>query len=232
MDLKAEFAQIKQEFFEKGFVKRNFGTLDEGTFIQIAKSLGKLLPIGRHNLQGSRYIQNVSEDGLFRREEVPWHNDFSYSIGDYDGTILMMKSFDSNVPTYFADTTLIYDTLEEDLKEELSSIKCSYLAPSHYHDLLSESQLKLVLKKTVSKPLIIKHPVSFKKCLYFSPATLHRATKSFDLEKLVSAAEKIKVPMYYENNDIVIFDNLRWMHKRPAFEGHRQLWRISFSYVQ
>ncbi|NQZ02406.1 MAG: TauD/TfdA family dioxygenase [Bdellovibrionales bacterium] len=231
MNWNNELSKIKQEFFDHGFVKRNLGALDKKTFTQVAESLGKLLPIGRHNVTGSRYIQNVSEDGLFKRDEVPWHNDFSYSVGDYDGTILMMRSFENRVPTYFSDTKAIYQSLPDLQKEEYSLIQCSYLAPAHYHDLLSKTQLKVVLKNLVSKPLIIKHPVSGQKCLYFSPATLHKSTRPFDLENLVSIAEEIKQPMFYENNDILIFDNLRWMHKRPSFEGHRQLWRISFSYV-
>ena len=78
--------------------------------------------------------------------------------------------------------------------------------------------------------MVVTHPISGSKTLYFSPATLSESTKEIDLEGLVRRAEENRIEVHYKENDIVIFDNLRWMHKRPSFQGHRQLWRISFCY--
>lgn len=232
LDFKSEILSIKKDFFSKGIARRNFGKLSFDDFSTLGCMLGKPLPVGKHNLPGRRYIQNVSPNGLFRREEVPWHNDLSYSIGNYDGTILYMKSFDIKVPTYFVDTCELYSMLSEKEKVEYSDIVCSFIAPTHYHDLLSNSQLKLVKKKITKKKLIIEHPISGRKTLYFSPITLHKSTKKFNLKKILEWSEKIKFSINYSINDIIIFDNLRLMHRRPLFKkGNRQLWRISFCYV-
>ena len=232
MNFKSDIPSMKDEFFKKGFVRRNFGKISFDDFCLLGQMLGKPLPVGKHNLSGRRYIQNVSPDGLFRREEVPWHNDFSYSTGNYDGTMLHMESFDIKVPTYFVDTHELYLMLNDDEKSEYSDIICRFVAPAHYHDLLSDSQLKLVNKNVIEKKLIIEHPVSGVKTLYFSPATLFDSTKEFNLKKLLNWSEEKKFLIEYSLNDIIIFDNLRFMHRRPHFEeGNRRLWRISFCYV-
>ena len=38
--------------------------------------------------------------------------------------------------------------------------------------------------------------------------------------------------MFWGDNDMIIYDNLRVMHKRDAFEGERILWRIQFNYEE
>ena len=38
--------------------------------------------------------------------------------------------------------------------------------------------------------------------------------------------------MYWNEGDIIVYDNLRMMHRRDAFEGERILWRIQFNYEE
>lgn len=232
LNFKNDILVMKKDFFSKGIVRRNFGELSCDDFYTLGKMFGKLLPIGKHNLSGRRCIQNVSPEGLFGREEVLWHNDFSYSKGSYDGTILYMKSFNIKVPTYFVDTGELYLMLDKEEKDKYSDIVCSFIVPPHCYDLLSDSQLKIVKKDIVKKKLITEHPISGIKTLYFSPATLHKTTKEFNLKKFLEWSEQKKISIDYSINDIVLFDNLRFMHRRPSFaEGSRQIWRISFRYV-
>ena len=217
---------------EKGFVSINFGELSEDDIFEIGSSLGKPLPVGKHNYNKHRYIQDVSPNGLFRNEEVPWHNDFSYSQGSYDGTLLYMQHYEADVPTEFADMCAVYKMLPDEMKSKYKDIVCGFRAPHHYHDLLSSSQLKLVSNYQSQKKLILDHPVTRTTSVYFSPATIFETSSPIDVDYLLSLTEKVKFKIHYRQHDLVIFDNLRYMHRRPSFSnGFRQLLRISFCYV-
>jgi len=231
-DFQMQIPQIRQQFLDEGFVKFNFGKLSEEDLFEIASHLGKPLPVSRHNYNGHRYIQDVSPNGLFKSDEVPWHNDFSYSQGHYDGTLLYMQHYEVDVPTEFADMCAVYEKLPKELKNQYEDIVCGFRAPEHYHDLLSTSQLKLVSQYQSKKKLVLMHPIVNATSIYFSPATLFETSSPIDMDYLLSLTEEVKFQIHYKEDDLVIFDNLRFMHRRPSFsDGFRQMLRISFCYV-
>lgn len=223
---------IREKFFTDGFVRINLGEQTPRDLLELSKQLGKALIVGKHHIPGHRRIQKVSEDGLFRREAVPWHNDFSYSVGEYHGTLLYHHSGLTSVPTEFTDNLKAYDALPEETKAYLDGIEAEFVAPEHYHDLLHKPQLELVTRSVIRRKVALKHPITGRTSLYYSPATIQNPSHPLDIENLLQVSERYSFKVNYKPHDIVIFDNLRMMHRRPAFEGKRTLHRISFRYVQ
>lgn len=223
---------IVDSFFETGLIciKTDPKNIIPENLKKIASYFGKLLITGKHHLPGDRHVQLISEDGLFGRGDVPWHNDFSYSIGDYHGTLLAYVK--SDVPTYteFVDCNLAYDTLSVEDKEYLADATATFGIPVKYDGLISDTQVKVIQKHVMTRPIAMVHPVTDKTSLYFSPETIVNTNKPFDKDRFVKHCESIAFKHCWEEGDIILWDNRRMLHRRSKFSGHRELHRVNFQY--
>ncbi len=94
---------IKTRFQETGFVHLARTTpMSSEELVGLAEAFGDLLMTERHTAE-HKAVQIISEDALFARDEVPWHNDWSYGVGNYVGTILYNHRNAEIAPTYFVD---------------------------------------------------------------------------------------------------------------------------------
>lgn len=224
--------EIKKEYFDNGFVhiKTDPKNVEPENLKKIASYFGKLLITGKHHIEGDRYVQLLSENALFGNGDVPWHNDFSYSIGDYHGTLLAYVESDTPTHTEFVDTNLAYEMLSQEDKDYLSDAEATFGIPGKYDGLISETQVKVIQKHVMTRPISMVHPVTGKTSLYFSPETLMKTNKPIDKERLVKHCESIAFKHHWEKGDMILWDNRRMLHRRDAFTGHRKLLRVNFQY--
>ncbi|MBT3560640.1 MAG: hypothetical protein HN497_06370 [Flavobacteriaceae bacterium] len=213
--LKDGFVHIKN--------KRNL-TIDE--FANFSSFLGKPLVTEKHILNEDRTVQAVANTELFKNSDVDWHNDWSYGRGNYFGVVLYNKSNGDICPTQFIDMKLALDRYNN--KDDLKDIIGYYYPPEDLHYCFTEKQLKLLAKQNIHRPFIFEHHVTGEKVLYFSPGTLHKTSRPIDVDKLLEHCLKFAWQHEWEDNDIIVYDNIRVMHKRDAFTGERLLWRTQF----
>ena len=102
-----------------------------------------------------------------------------------------------------------------------------YYPPTHLHgQCFTEKQLRILKKQAVTRPYIINHHVTGEEILYCSIGTLQN--HDWVLTPLREWIEENAYKHIWEENDILIWDNLKMNHKRESFEGERLLWRTQF----
>jgi len=193
-------------------------------FKSIAYSLGKPLVTSKHVIDEDRTIQELSNNGLFGDGEVDWHHDWSYGRGNYFGTILYNVKNAHLSPTWFCDMS----KAPEELKRNYTQAIGEYYPPTHLHgQCFTEKQLRILEKQKVKRDFLIRHHVTGEQILYCSFGTM-RNIDDHDVTPILDWVEKNSYKHEWEENDILIWDNLKMNHKRVAFEGERLLWRTQF----
>jgi len=198
--------------------------LDITEFETLANFLGKPLVTSKHVLNEARTVQELSNTGLFSNGDVDWHHDWSYGRGNYFGTILHNVKNAHLSPTWFCDMS----KAPKNLRELYVDAVGEYYPPTHLQgQCFTEKQLRLLEKQKVSRPYNIKHHITGEDILYCSISTLRN--KDRDLQPIIDWVEENAYKHEWEDNDILIWDNLKMNHKRIAFEGERLLWRTQFT---
>ena len=225
------YSQIRDKFFSDGFVHLNIGNAVLREEIEeILSHFGKQLIVGKHHADGDKRLQVVSEEAMFGSDYLHWHTDQSYSPGNYNGTLLAFDSADNDSYTEFADMQKAYEDLPAHVIEYFKKVKCKYGVPVGLDNLISPAQKRILERNQVEWPLIVTHPITNKKSIYFSPLTMVQSNLPLEADKLLEYCEKYTYKHNWKPGDIVLWDNRRVMHRRPAFKGHRQLFRTCFSY--
>ena len=105
----------------------------------------------------------------------------------------------------------------------------------------NRTDLPLARKKTIEKKLIVKHPLSGKKGLYFPFFHIFKMQNSFNpslclkqyFHKLIECYVGSKGKIYSHQwvpGDIILSDQVHSLHRRDPFEGFRELYRTAFWY--
>lgn len=222
---------VKAEFFDKGFVHIPCSEpMSAPDLLALGESFGPLLAGERHT-RDHPAIQIISETGLFGDQDLPWHNDFSYGEGDFFGTLLCNRKNGEAAATSFVDMEAACAALSDDEQTRLRCLIGHYYLPaSMMSDFYSEKQERSMQRARSTRPLVFDHPESGRPILYFSPGTLRRVRGGeADIEALVAHCERFAWDHQWKPHDVLLYDNFRVMHKRPPFQGERELWRIQFS---
>lgn len=193
------------------------------TYENFVKKIGKLLVTEKHVLNNSKTIQEVSNVGLFRNHDVDWHNDWSYGRGNYFGTSLYNVKNADLAETQFIDMSKLPTTFYEIYKGK----EAKYAPPKYLNYCFTEKQILLLEKQNIKRSMVFQHPVTKENILYCSPGTIQKPHDN--LNKIINYIEKICYCHKWEKNDLLLFDNLKMMHRRKSFIGDRILWRIQFT---
>ena len=190
--------------------------------------------------------KNNKTIGLFSDHDLEWHQDFAHTVGDYHGTAILGISNTHLAPTIFCDLKKAYDNLDDDLREVVEGVSCQHRVTDNvYRDVELTPAMKRLLKmkdyhidgdyshsylkgEIPNRPLVTLHPITKEKSLYLGPAT--NLDKPEYFADLIKHCEKYEFSIDWEDGDIILFDNLTTMHRRPAFNGIRELHRIQFNY--
>ncbi len=208
---------LKELLLSFGIVHIKNAELNIIEFAELAEKLGKPLKTEKHTV--NQYVQMVSTDGLFEDKEVDWHNDWSYGRGNYYGTILYNVKSGSLANTYFVDMADAPRELKKKYKNEVGE----YFPPESLQEkCFTEKQIRILKKMKVTRPFVQKY--NDKEILYCSLGTINK-----DFPDIREFAENNSYKHEWEEGDILIWDNMRMMHKRDSFKGERTLWRVQFA---
>lgn len=223
---------IPQQLWDNGIVIYNTGKqyADVSVINRVLEQFTKTMIVGKHHVDNDKRLQIVSEKEMFGSDYLHWHHDQSYAPGNYEGTLLAFQAADYETYTEFANMRLAYDNLTKLQQEQYSHITCSYGAPDNYINIIHPAQQRIMKSAPKSKPLVITHPITNKKSLYFSPLTFVGSNLPLDTAGLLEHCEKFAFKHYWSPGDIVLWDNRTMIHRRMAFKGHRELLRVSFRY--
>ena len=222
--------QIAEAYFETGFVRLESGQpLSQEKLLTLARVFGDLLPIEKHT-GCDPALQIVGHDGLFGKSEVPWHSDYSYGRGAFYGTLLYNADNGAEAATHFVDMEEVCAALSPAETDRLSQMKGHYSAHKHLRStFFSSDEAALMKQQEIIRPLVFRHPSTGHDVLYISPATLRNVSGGeIDMASLIGLVEQKAWVHRWQPYDVLLYDNLRLMHRRPPFTGRRTLWRIQF----
>jgi taurine dioxygenase len=229
--IEIDYAEFKQEpdlidfLMDHGLIVVRDVDLDMESFKDIIPRLGKPLTTNKHVLDDDRVVQELSENGLFGNSEVEWHNDWSYGRGNYYGTMLYNVEGGDLAETWFSDMTQTPKALSYMYNNKVGE----YYPPQNLHDAcFTEKQLRVLEKQKVTRPCVFDHPLSGNEVLYVSPGTQQNPEVDTMPAKLWANIPMNHYAHKWKPGDLLIWDNVRMMHKRFAFQGHRMLWRTQF----
>lgn len=223
--------RIRSEFVDKGFVHiRSEQPVAASDLLALAEGFGPLLETDRHTPEHPA-IQIISDTGLFGDQDLPWHNDFSYGEGGFFGTLLCNRKNGEAAATSFVDMGVAAAALPDEERERLRSLTGHYFLPAAMmSDFYSDKQERSMKRACSARALVFDHPESGRPVLYFSPGTLRRVRGGdVDIDGLIHHCENFAWDHRWQPNDVLLYDNFRVMHRRPPFEGERELWRIQFA---
>jgi alpha-ketoglutarate-dependent taurine dioxygenase len=184
--------------------------------------IGKPLVTERHVLNAMKTVQEVSNNGLFGDTDVHWHNDWSYGRGDYFGTALYNVCNADLSDTWFQDMS----KLPKDYYQNFTDKKGYYLPPQQFSYCFTDRQHHMILKQRICRDFVFDHPVTGEPVLYCSPGTLQQPHP--DISSVISYSDTHAYIHKWKPRDLLLWDNLKMMHKRQSFVGQRLLWRIQF----
>lgn len=245
----AELAAIKQAIYEHGvavFRDQEFSPEDH---IAFAKRWGGIDINNYFPLQ-----DEYPEIAIVRKkpDQVTniggaWHTDHSYDQIPAMGSILVARELPPRGgDTLFAHMGAAYDSLPDDLKEEIEGLKAYHTADHVYEEGGIYAQTDMGselrgqdLKTGAVHPVVIRHPATGRKLLYVNGAfTIHFVGQTREeslplLSKLLAAAvrEDNQCRVEWKPGTVAIWDNrTTWHNALNDYQGHyREMHRITLS---
>lgn len=172
-------------------------------------------------VKSTNYISDIVKEKGQRAPGSTWHVDLGYLNISATMTLLYGLNMPTEGNTNFISTYDKYKSLSKSEKKFYSSIIINQTTES---------------KSTFSfKPVIIKHPVSKKKCIYVQGIermnnvlnyTIHESKILFNY--LLQNTIKNMCSYKWSDNDLLIFDNRCLVHRAAATKetDYRRLYRI------
>jgi len=174
-------------------------------------------------------------DGQATYGRIPWHTDLAFSTTPNAGAVLrMVKCSQHGGQTGWTDTAMAWDALDDRVKARIDGLEARYifspdLSGMRFNKpdgkLVSATQKKLPSYPPVAHPLVWIHPETGRNILNISTLNIQSVMgmseeESDALIQLLidhTLQEQFQYIHEWQNNDIVVWDNRRTMHK--AF-GH------------
>jgi taurine dioxygenase len=230
----ADFAQIEKAFNDAGVVVIRDQQLTPEQQLAFSRRFGELenYPLGKFILPGHDEIlvvSNILEDGKpigLVDAGRAWHSDMSFVEKPPRASLL----YSLEVPrqngkvigdTLFASTAAAWDGLPDETRRKIDGLKVRNSFSSYAVNKTDGREKEGDAVPDVMHPLVRTHPLTGRKCLFFS----ERVTASVgDLDRAATAAliaqllAHLTQPKYvYRHNwregDLIIWDNCSSMHK-------------------
>ena len=218
-----DLTSVRDDLIEYGLVLIENADIMLSDFERLTDSFKKKLVIERHAISKDRTVQDLSDKGLFGNGAVDWHNDWSYGRGSYYGTALYNVENASISPPYFCDMS----HAQMSLLKKYENVSGTYFPPVNTHEIcFTERQLQVIKKSQISRPFVFES--NGKKILYCSFGSLQETTENISLEPIREFISANTYIHQWEPNQLLLWDNMKMIHKRDKFKGVRRLWRTQF----
>lgn len=189
-------------------------------------------------------ISNV-DGGYTGTGELTFHSDHKWTPYPSSGSLLYALEIpDEGGDTYWLNTNLVYETLDEATKEQISNLQLITYNPFLQDQNAPRNLYRLdksipLISPVFPHPLVRSHPETGKKHLYLDAATEVEIV-DFHPEEGVVLIELLRQHLnqpqfYYQHKwsvgDIVYWDNQATLHYRQAFNPNerRVLKRVSLA---
>ncbi len=176
-----------------------------------------------------------------------WHTDHSYDQVPAMGSILVARELPpSGGDTLYAHMGAAYDSLPDDLKEEIEGLEAFHSADHVYKEDGLYAQTDMGgdlrgqdLETGATHPVVIRHPETGRKLLYVNSAfTIHIVGRTREeslplLQRLYAAAlnDENQYCVQWQPGSVAIWDNrTTWHNAVNDYQGHaREMHRITLS---
>jgi len=164
-------------------------------------------------------ISNTDE-GALGNAEVHFHADLIFLPNP--GTVSCLYCLETPAQggdTYWTGNIAAYDTLDDEMKEHLEGLQIAY----------AHSRPEYNPPEPPRHPIVLTHPESGRKGLYFSPnhARWVEGLPESESQKTISfltnhlTQERFIHCHHWHPGDLVIWDNRSTMHRRDSFDNAR-----------
>jgi len=221
---------LKQLLAENGVVILRNQLIDDDQFVSFLKRLGDLMfTAGEKPVPHQPWLNLVSNVGSDRIPRSVFHTDTSYVAKPPAYTVLRAISLPKcGGETLFSNQYYAFETLPDQVKAKLSNASSLHIASGVKLDPDRESQ--------AWHPLFQRHPISGKIALFLSTPERCQVIQGLNLEESQRAIRLLYrhsirshrlYRHYWQNGDIVIWDNRCTMHRADHSKviGDRVLYR-------
>ena len=176
-----------------------------------------------------RICINPGETDLEVTPAMPWHHDKGYSTDVHHTIGLFCVEADDNAGSlYICDMQKAYEEAPQSLIKECENITAlhsasKYIDNGFVYNFKNEKQ-----KRFVKKYGRCERPLIWQNCFYYSEAY---TVINLDLERRIQEhcyQEKYIYKHDYRPNDLIIFNNIRYTHRRDASTGVKTLLRFAY----
>jgi len=255
MDLAKPLSDTEEEMLRHalanyGFLRFPQQHLQESDMINFALRFGTLEINVANTKRDQTYPQimtlsNIVENGVkigLSDAGQGWHTDMSYSknialANMLYGVKVPMRDGKPLGATLFADMALAYDTLPDQVKEQIEGLSSEHdfnkfwemMRARKGSDRPALSLAQRAEKPPVIQPIVMRHPVSRRKILYCNPGYTVRVIGMSDADSralLDYLFEHQVKPQYsfafvWTELDVLVLDNIRTLHNAiPDYLPH------------
>jgi taurine dioxygenase len=238
------FRALDDAYKEYGVIVVRGQNLSPRELVEFSGRFGKLLqyPLGNYLLEGFPEIfvvSNIIENGKpigMKEAGANWHSDMSYTNEPPRGSILYavevpVQNGETLGDTLFASGAAAYDDLTAEMKRKIDGLYAVNSASHHAKKRMERSgndpELRARLERQarefpdVVHPLVRKHPLTGRKCLYLS-GDQTVSIVGWDEQSSNALLDELKQhylsPKYiyrhsWKVGDVVFWDNCLCMHK-------------------
>lgn len=253
---KLQFDELQKLLFEYKVIIFKKQQLTDEALLKFALKFGPIFDANKAKVLGSKDGKTTEvvvvgnnapeyKDAFLGHQEVLPHSDHQWT--KEPSSISMLYAIDvvqGSSPTKWTDTTAVYNSLSDELKNEISDKRIITFNP--FYRPFGEVFPKYVNRaeaippgEQVSHPLVRTHPFTKEKSLY-----MHRAYEmEFENEPYKSGIllwnklneyidnTNFVYEHHWENEDLVLWDNRLTLHYRKEFDSQirRVLKRVSIS---
>jgi alpha-ketoglutarate-dependent taurine dioxygenase len=247
----AEAAELRELLARHHLLSFRDG-MTEDAQIALARCFGRVLRQGpRVEVNGQRvidypvvtYVSNVREEGILGNQELAFHHDLAHVATPLAGITLYAEEVTEGMAiTRYANGERAYDRLPDDLKARLEQLQVLFtgnFGPTGLSSIARthKDQLDPTWPRGVH-PLVVPHPVSGRRCLYFNQMQTVQILgmpvgESDQLLDVLSEYLYDPADIYehvWQRDELLVWDNLVLQHARQPTDERvpRTLRRVVF----
>ena len=213
--------------------------LDEAALMRFSQTFGDLETVVRKDIHSPYNPQVALVSNLFLEDgtnigglgnyELRWHTDQSYRTCPATGAIFFaIEMPPEGGNTRWINTQMAYEALDPAVRLRIEGRRGLFAYTMYDTDITSESETQSIRSRTPDAfhPLVLEHPRTGERCLYFDP------TQTFDIEGLSEDDALATIALLREHlmdprfqqvhawrmGDVMMWDNARLLHSRDAFD--------------
>jgi taurine dioxygenase len=212
----------------------------EAELMRFSRTFGELEVVVRKDIHSpyhpevafvsNLYLENGTNIGGLGNYELRWHTDQSYRERPATGAVFhAIEVPPRGGDTRWINTVLAWQALDEPTRRLLDGRTGSFAYAMYDTDITEDPEVKSIRRRTpdASHPLVLTHPISGERSLYFDP------TQTFAIEGLAPdesdalverLREHVLQPQFqqvhhWRMGDVMLWDNARLLHSRDAFDN-------------